>query len=685
MNISEKTKFEEIKTEKSSFSFGGILIEISLLAVIVAVGWFLIGYYTKYEFLGTGYQDWIYHAFRVRDIMQYGIASWDHVWSNGINHWRAYQYVEHMLVICIVKLAGFSITHAMLWLSTAIFIAIRVFIYLMLRYLGISRLFSFFVVIVSYASSQQWISLRDFAMHAAFIVVPLYVFLWIATLKNMRYVYTLAAVTGALWSVHPVVGYSASGMLFLLMLANNLKKDFWKLILVILIFLVSSLPFTAQYFLSGYSFSNPIFSAPQFLKDTIISEYFGLSLIYFILLCLSWIILVVRSNESPRWAKLLLFYCTAYLVFIYFGPLGYYPSFINKFQFSRAIPFIALLLPFCFGAFLQAAIPNDKSRIVRTVFLVITVVVASRSIEIASQYSGWPIESVQDPVEIYFSGNDIPKGSVFIDNVSQASYLGKKGLRFVTSYNEHLQPHPYATRFRGFMKTDISYTGVTKHQVSMINDYSTVLGVEYIFIPNSSPLVNGLTENGSENAMFEKVGEVRASSDIYAVLHNRQPIAYAYAFEENKRNDILHFDELPKPTLAATSYTLWDEEVSRIATLIRNGDLKPLSLSFEWPDGLRINTSEAASFKNPGILVMQSYDQNWSVNNRDDVSIEPTNLRFMHMPLSGGANLSEIDLKNNWPWWHWPVQSLGVVMIILTALTAWILGMFRKKSDEYLQ
>lgn len=671
---------ENEDVSEKPFWLWAVLSEISLVAAIVAVGWFLAGYYTRYEFLATGYQDWIYHAFRVRDIAQYGIASWDHIWGNGINHWRAFQYVEHMLTFWVTQLTGWSITHAMLWISVVVFIAIRVLIYGVLRCIGISRLFSFFAVIISYASSQQWNALKEFSIYIGFGVLPFYVLLWIAALKDMRYVYVLAAVAGALWSVHPVVGYSASGMLFVLVLANNLKKDIGKSVLVGVIFLISSMPFTIQYFFSGYGISNPFYETPQFMRMLLASEYSGLSLIYFIFLTLSWVVLLFKSNESPRWAKLLLAYCTFYLVFIYFGLLGYYPDFINKFQFSRAIPFIALLLSFCFAAFLQATFPRVRSRMVYTVFLVLIVVSVSQSIEIASRYSGQPKTSLQNPVALYFSDKDIPQGSIYFRGVTEASYFGKSGLRFITSYNQHLLPNPYPMRLDILMKTDISYTGVTEHQIEMINDYATALGVEYLFIPKLSPLVDGLTiDREGLQAVFEKVGEVNAS-DAYAVLHNRQPIAYAYAFEKDDASSLLHFSELPKPTLQATSYIPWDEEISRMARLIRTGDLKPLPLSFGWPNKLIVDSSDLSTLRNPDVLIAQSYDQNWIVSNMDAVQIEPTNLRFMHLTLPDGVKTAEIDLENNWPWWHWPVQSLGIVMVVLTAISSLIMGWWQRRS-----
>lgn len=233
------------------------------------------------------------------------------------------------------------------------------------------------------------------------------------------------------------------------------------------------------------------------------------------------------------------------------------------------------------------------------------------------------------------------------------------------------------------MKTDIAYTGATDQQIDLINDYATVLGVEYIFVPKLSPLVSGLTVDRAESkAFFEQVGEVAVPSDTYVVLRSRFPITNAYVFESDRTRDLLRFDDIPKPTLQATSYRPWDEEIRRMARLIRNGDLKPVNLSFEWPDGLVVDGSEISSFRNPSVLINQSYDAGWSVTNTKGVQIEPTSLRFMHLSFSSGLRSDRIVLKNSWPWWHWPVQTLGIVSIFLTAIAFWFSNRKRKISSE---
>lgn len=684
MNETDQSVSRENEIKKTPSSLVVFVVaELLSLAAIVAVGWFLIGYYTQFEFLQTGYQDWIYNAFRIRDVSQFGIASWDHIWGNGINHWRAFQYVSYVVVFLVVKLTGFSITHAMMWVSAVVFIALRIFLYGILRKLGINRLASIFAVIASYAVSQQWVSLKDF-LFVGFIVVPFYVWLWAYVVKdkNTRGIYLLAALTGASWSIHPVVGYSLSGLFGLFILANNIKQNSRKFILSIAVFFISSAPFSVPYLFSGYSISNPSFTTPQFMKMLLASNnYLGLSLPYFIFISLCWILLLIKSEQIPRWAKLLLFYSTIYLIFIYFGLLGYYPEFINKFQFSRAIPLISILLVFCFATFFHVLLTSSKSRIVPLVFIAIGAILITHSISIASSYSGQPSSSIQNPVEMLFAGKGVPSGSVYFKNVPEASYFSKSGVRFVTSYNQHLILNPYPMRFDMLMKTDIAYTGATDHQIDLINDYATVLGVEYIFIPKLSPLVSGLTvDRESSKALFEKVDEVNVPSDTYAVLHNKNPIANAYAFESDQVGELLRFDDLPKPTLKATSYVPWDDEIRRTADLIRDGKLTPIKLSFEWPNRLTVDGSMLSSFRDPEILVNQSYDDGWHATNIRNVRIEPTNLRFMHISLLVNERPNEIDLENTWPWWHWPVQSLGVMSIAITTIAFVVSGWWRKRG-----
>ncbi len=205
---------ESSKTNTTTHRLSGCVADTLFVSAIVGFGWFLIGYYTQFEFLKSGYQDWIYHAFRVKDVAEFGVSSWDHIWANGINHWRAFQYIEHILAAFVVKATGLSITKAMAWIIVIAFIGVRVISYLTLRWLGIGRLVSLLAVMISYTVAQQWITVSDYSIYVGHIFVPLFVVIWIKALENDGLTYFLAALSGASWSLHPTIGYSLSGMFF---------------------------------------------------------------------------------------------------------------------------------------------------------------------------------------------------------------------------------------------------------------------------------------------------------------------------------------------------------------------------------------------------------------------------------------------------------------------------------------
>lgn len=658
--------------------FKNIIPDLFALAIVVLFGWFLIGYYADYQFLATGYQDWIYHAFRIKSIEMHGIVSWDNIWSNGLNHWRAYQYVFHVVVLYISKIAHISITVAMLWSSILSFIGLRVLIYVVLRKLKISRFFATFFVIISYDFSQQWIAVSDFSMLMALTLVPGYMFFWIYSLKNKQYLYLLAALTGALWSVHPVLGYSLTGLFFFSIIFSNFRNKKKQLFLSSVIFLISSMPFSVPYLLGGYRFMNPLFASPQFLRETLRYDYFGLSLIFFIFLFFSWVILFIKSNGVEKWAKILLFYCSFYIVLIYFGQNDYLPRFINQFQISRAIPLIAIILIFCFASLLQTLLNSYHSRFIPTIMLIIMAFSMVRAVETSSNYSAHPVKLIENPVAIYFS-DKIPTGSIYFQNVSEASFFANDGLHYATSYNEHLQPNPYSTRLTSLMKTDYSYMGVSMKQINLIDDYATVLGIEYIVIPSLSPLVNGLTVDNSQPAMFEEVGEVATTDGLFSILKNKNKIHYAYAFENNFSETFINLNDLPQPTLYSDSYIPWDDEINRVAGLIRGELLKPIPLTFVNTDQLNIDISSLEQPSKYNIFIAQSFDNNWKIENIESAEISPTSLRFMQVKIPQENSVNEIVLKNSWPSWHWPVQAVGILTIFFIGGLLFIKKIFLKK------
>lgn len=651
--------------------------DILALLFILAIGWFLIGWYWGFEFLSTGYQDWIYHAFRIKSIAEYGIPSWTHTWSNGLNMWRAYQYVFHVLLLWSSQIFQLSIPASMNFWTIAIFLMIRVLMYAALRLMHIRPLSALVGVIASYAVMQQWITIKDFSMFVSLLTLPLIIVTWYKTLEFQQFLPFYTALAATSWLIHPVLGYTSAFLaLFLITVHRSTMSLVTKLIIACL-YSISLLPFFAPYFLSGYYYANPILSSPQFLKDTIIAEHFGLSLPFFIFLAISWIAVLAFSTKMPRWAKLLLLASSLYILLIELGQDSLLPTIINKLQISRAITLIGFLLSFVFAAVAQTAQRKFPSRFMTTILLVLCTICAIAAVNIASVYSAQPTTKIIDPVSLYFSqGKPIPTGSVFYQNVSEASYFAPKEVRFVTSYNEHLEPHPLSQRFRLLNRSDIAFTGITDQQLKLLKDYSLGMGVELLFVPDLAPSITGLTASTSaQPATFSIADSVNTPSGQFTVLQNLEQISYAYVLSEADFTK-LSLEQLPKPTLQAESFKPWDTEMHALAELLRSGTPQPVPVRFVHPDQLEINLSEVQIEAKSILLLTQSYDQNWQVTAPKSLPIHPTALRFMYLPID--SSMQQIILKNTWPIWHWPVQALGIVSIVVGS--SWTILWLHQKS-----
>lgn len=658
--------------------------DLILAGAIGFLGWLLIGYYLDYRFLYTGYEDWIYHAFRVQSLELHGMPSWDHVWSNGINYWHLYQYLQHHFVFWIVAVTGLPITTVFIWTLVTLYIGLRLAIYFSLRLFGVNQLFATIFVLLSYTMVQEWGSMQDYSIYLSFIIIPLYLALWVKTFTDARFVYLLTAITGALWTLHPVAAFSLTILLGFLVLFSGIKKDLGNLFLLGVVYLLSASPFIVQYVTAGYIFTNPIFKSAIYLSTALIPVAHGLSFLYWFFFVIAWILLIIKSHRIAMWVKALFFYCSFYLLFIYLGQNGFLPEFILQFQFSRALPIIGFALVYCFALIFSQSFGPVRSRFAVTLFVGLSALIVSSAIETSSGFYVAPAtDRIENPVATYFEGRALPEGTVYIDNVSEATYFAPQGIRYATSYNEHAQPHPYSTRLRILMRQSIAYTGLSRSHVENVEDYATVLGIQYLFVPATSPLVAGLTEK--EGALFEKVEDVASAqlADNISVLKYIPPIHYAYVFERKDILEELLVGDIDKPTLQISSFEPWDARISLMADLLRGDKGRTVPVRFVDTDRLTVTLGDTLAegrFEDPVLFLNQSYDRAWQTTNTT-LAVEPTPLRFMQVDLSDfDQNLSDIELKNSWPSWHWPVQGAGLIMILITATGMFIFG--RKNKEQ---
>ncbi len=665
-----------------------LLIDVVFLGIISYVGWFLVGYYLKGNYLATHYPDWIYHAWRIKTLILYkSIPSWDYIWSNGLNHWAAYQYLQHVFVFTLVKLFHVSITKGMIISTVFVFITLRILMYIFLRLLKIRPIIAFLAIIISLNFDQQWIAIGDFSIFLAFIIIPFCIYIWANVYEKYKDLDTskisikkralpegaLAAMFGALWMLHPVVANAIGGLFFLTIGFRALKIYKWYFLAIFTLYIIGASPFLLPYLTVSAHYSNPIFATPTFVHDTIVGIFFGLSMYFLFFFLLAWILFVVFLNKISNWAKAILMYVSLYLFVIFLAKYNYLPAFILKFQISRTIPVLALFFSISFAGVVNSAFKEGKkiSRGFVILMLVLSAIGITESIKASSILSYEPVQTLDSPIS-YFDNKPLPKGDIYVKKVSRASYFGKPGLRFVTSYNEHLLPQPTSMRYSSLLRSEIAYTSVPKDQINLIKDYSLVLGVEYLILPSTSPLIKYLSQDSQKYpATFDLVDVIETEERQFTILKNKEKINYAYLVDKN--DPILKWkNNLPKITLQMNSYKSWDEIIKETAKKIRNGSFVPIDeITFDDTDKLSIYLNNLNDLKDKDVLLMQSYSNGWKING--ERIVKPSKARFITLDLDYliSNNLVEnqggkikITLEHKWFFWHWPVQFFGITMIM---------------------
>lgn len=658
----------------SILSFG---TDIIFLALLIGFGLFLFGSYLFYEYLWVSYADWVYQAFQVRSVAEHGFSSWDHIWANGMNHWRLYQYLPHAVAVGISKILPVSLTKAMIIETVGILLFHLSITYILLRKLKIKALPALLAITAFLSMPQLWAPVKEFSILFPFTLISIYTYLWIQDMVHKRHSYILPALAGIAWVFHPTLAYVTAG---LWLFTFNLQLN-WHSIRQILargiIYIAISSVFWLPYLTRGYSFSNPFFSSPQFYRDNLPGEQYGFGLLMFSLIGVSWLTILALPRQVPKWTKILLLFVTIFFVFIRIGQSGALPSLVLELQFARALPLLGVLLSFVIASIGNLIWPKH-SRFLKTVGVLLLAFFCSAAIGNTSKYAPSAANKIESPVANFVQKTGVPKGRIFTTDVAAASYFSPEGTKFVNSYFEHMLPSPSAIRFSALLRNDIAYTGISQQQVDYLISYSHVLGLQYLFLPKLSPSIPMLTRESLNGTGF-KIVPFESDSGM-VVLESGFPISDAYAVNDESA---LSYAPLKKPSMHATSWKPWDERFVALDYAIREKKLTPIALNSDGNDKLTIDLTGVPMTINK-IFLSQSFDPHWKAK-ESGITISPTSERLMVLTLPTANRPTKIHLENSWPAWHWPLQltMIGFSGVVIVAdLASRAIGSKRHRQSK---
>lgn len=632
-----------------------------------------------YDFIQTGYQDWMYHAFRIKSLSTYDFLSWDSIWSNGINHWQSYQYIPHLLTLGMLMVTSLSLTKAMTVTLLVISAVSAVIFYFALRNLSIRPIAAWLAVLLCFTSPELWRTTKDFSIFFFLPFLAIMLWVWAKGVERKKSYFALGALSGISWVIHPMLGIISGGLWAIGMFISYKNSSKLELFFQLVVFGLSSLLFTLPYFLSSPSFMSPHLTTTEFVLLTMKGAYWGLGMLLTWCVVFSWFFLTIQAKHSPLWAKALLAYVTFILLLVGLMRMSMAPHFVYFLQLSRSIPLLAMCIAFAVAPTIQY-LTRFTSRYFRAVVVGCVAILSLLIVDISSSNLPRGVSTVADPVTQYFQKfPELPAGSIWTEDVSKASLMAPLTLRYATSYNQHREPHPYASRINGLMQNDLAFTGITNKQISLLNSYSRVLGIEYIFLPKLSPLASSLTEASNSANTFRMAENQLTTTSDYAALQNSTPIHYAYRFP---RSEELLKKSPSFPTMASQSWEPWDSQIIWLDEQLKNESVKPVELTFPAPDRLQIELSESLK-GDEGLLVAQSYDKDWK-SNVAGLEILPTVQRFMFLKPPAGWS-GTIELKHSWPRWHMPVQILSFVVAFVTIMTEAVYLTFVRRAPEQSQ
>ncbi|MBA3723685.1 MAG: hypothetical protein H0W89_02190 [Candidatus Levybacteria bacterium] len=624
------------------------LLDIFLVAVLIIISFSISAFLLQGEILSPGYEDWMAHAFRIQILDQYGYTSWIHNWSNGISIWNSYQFVPHIITLFVVKAFGLSITTAMIYLTVAQFVLLRVFIYIIMRLLNFGTFTAFVISLLSLSIAQFWQGVNEYSLMFAFTFSPLFIYLWILYYNNkisLFFVYSI----GLSFYIHPILGLSLIALWLLGNILSN-KTVLSKSILIefLIILATSSLFWLPLLQVSNYTFPHSYYSTREFLALALQTyEFYGLNLTILLLFATT-ILVLFKNTANLSWGKVLYIFASLYLLLVIVGVQFELPHFISQTQFPRGVFFIGISMLFVIASLIEYIV-KSKILIVKLVLILFLTIAFVDNLWYATIYSPTPQYQVNDPIKSVYEHN-IPEpfteGKVWSPYIGSSSYYADSDVSSPYSYMAHLEPNSVAQRLTQHLLYTNQEQNLTLSSTETINNYLKLTGTKYILLNNDNLLGKSFIENNKEN--IKQVKLIEGKYEDFNYIKMNWEITNAFLVNENS----LKLPHFPKEVdiLSNKDQKQLDELVNTYMSEFKQSG-KPVNVIY--PSNDQVNVAIPSGNTLPYLFVNESYDPQWRAYINDkEVSVSSFGPNFMLVDVRD-TNGGTLVLKHTWPISHY--------------------------------
>lgn len=628
-----------------------LLVDLLFLSLISALSFFLISFYLPAQNINVTYPDWMVQAFRVKELELHGLTSWTHTWSNGINLWKSYQLIPHVITLGVAKLFHLEITRAMVILVITQFILLRILTYVVARLLKFSPFTALVASLMTFSIAYFWKAVGDYTLLFALSFFPLIILLWVKYLEG-KIQFIFPYIAGLLFYIHPLLGLTAISLWCFTKFFEGVKVFSWKTFFQFATFLVASAFFWVPIvFRDSYTNSTIYIATKEFMQLTLAPfPYFGLSFCIFICFFIAFFQQFFPISSRYRWVKILVLYVFLYFTLIYTGVHLSLPTFINQFQYTRGVGFLGIAIIFSVLPFVET-IQKTNTLAIRGILVAAITVALAEGIWITSNYSPSIQNITIDPVTNFVMNKKIDDTTdrIWTPTIELSSFYGSVyALHFPISYMAHLESNHLPERLNQLITYRPFLNQIPLSELTRINNYFQLAGTKYVFLDESSSFVQVLKDKNSGYRYLEREITPNGVYEVFEapwIVRNATLIANVY------KNDLTSFPTDMKFNEVADQVRL-DTKVKTFSEMLYSPLNERLDVAYPTEESILVSLPTKRS--TPFVLVNESYDKQWKAYFKNTkLSISPVGPNFMLIHVNNLDDGGTISLIHSWPLYYY--------------------------------
>jgi hypothetical protein len=654
--------------KRKQFYISWFLTDIILVCGLIFFSVFLTSYFINAKFIQTGYPDFFVHAFRAEFLKEFGLLSWNHIWSNGANMFQSYQIIPHILTVFMSFMTGESIPRSMILLLMLLTYLLPVVVYCILRIVRISPFPSFVASLCTLSLSQYWGSFSDYSIVFGFFFFPIIIFFGFLYQKHIiRWVFPV--LVGSTVFVHATLFFHSLVLYGVLLFAGNRKIFSIGTFLEGLLLVISSLWLTLPLIThDSYAYISTFLSSKEFLSFFLSRyPYHGLGLPSFIgILCIPLLFFIHETKTKYSWSFVLIVYSCITLGILYAGTVITLPSFIGKFQITRAAPYTGIALSFLI-ALITHYLWETKHVVLKGVITLFLFVIMYESIVYASMYI--PDSSLfEDPVQSYrLTHPDILLSEVRIlpPDIGSTSYALMTEGKYPVAYMSHMESNYISSRLSALIYYQEYPQIIPDINLLRLDDYLKATGTSYVLFDEFSPFTKSLLLSG----VYIDKGTTETRNNKFHMFEVPWKTSQAFVIDPSLDKQIEEFSLHYDITQSEEGQTQLDDYIHTFASVLN--DKKTIPLNVVYPTPTKIEISVPFNRPSNTVVLLESYSKGFQAKiDNQVVHINPAGPHFMQLilPSSFSGLPVKIVLEHHWPMTFWITVFSYVAVFVFSCI-----------------